>query len=69
MYSANPDLCTDNGAMIAWMGHELQRIEESVDIREFNVDAIPKIPLGSYVSDLSKNDLRNSLKYKKEKRD
>lgn len=45
-------LCTDNAAMIAWMGHELMRCEQDVDIRDMQVDGIPKIPLGSYVRDL-----------------
>ena len=45
-------LCTDNAAMIAWMGHELMRCKQDVDIRDMKVDGIPKIPLGSYVRDL-----------------
>lgn len=45
-------LCTDNAAMVAWMGHELMRAGQDVDIREMNVDAHRRIPLGSYVRDL-----------------
>lgn len=46
--------------MIAWMGHELKRVNEEVDIRNFAVDAIHRIPLGSYASDLHKRDVRNN---------
>ena len=45
-------LCTDNAAMVAWMGHELLRAEQDVDIRQMKVDAHRRIPLGSYVRDL-----------------
>ena len=50
--SNNSDLCTDNAAMIAWMGHELMRAGQDVDIRQMKVDAHRRIPLGSYVRDL-----------------
>lgn len=30
---APPQLCTDNAAMVAWMGHELIRAGQDVDIR------------------------------------
>ena len=33
-------LNTDNAAMIAWMGHELIRNEQDVDIRGIKVDAL-----------------------------
>lgn len=49
---APPRLCTDNAAMIAWMGHELMRAQQDVDIRNMKVDAHRRLPLGSYVRDL-----------------
>lgn len=49
---APPILCTDNAAMIAWMGHELLRAKQDVDIRNLIVDGHRKIPLGSYIRDL-----------------
>jgi len=47
-----PALSTDNAAMIAWMGWELMNAEQDVDIRDVNVNALKKIPLGSYVEGL-----------------
>jgi len=47
-----PALCTDNAAMIAWMGWELMNAEQDVDIRDVTVNALKKIPLGSYVEGL-----------------
>ena len=44
-----PALSTDNAAMIAWMGWELMNAEQDVDIRDVTVNALKKIPLGSYV--------------------
>ena len=35
--------------MIAWMGWELMNAEQDVDIRDVTVNALKKIPLGSYV--------------------
>ena len=51
VYSA-PALSTDNAAMIAWMGWELINAEQDVDIRDVTVNALKKIPLGSYVEGL-----------------
>ena len=45
------DLCTDNAAMIAWMGWELKNSMQDVDIRNIRVDGHKSIPLGSYVRD------------------
>ena len=45
------DLCTDNAAMIAWMGWELKNSIQDVDIRNIRVDGHKSIPLGSYVRD------------------
>lgn len=45
-------MCTDNATMIAWMGWELMNCGQDVDIRELNVNALKKIPLGSYVEGL-----------------
>ena len=48
----NPaSLCTDNAAMIAWMGWELINSGLDVDISKEDIDKIvphTKIPLGSY---------------------
>lgn len=44
-----PHLCTDNAAMIAWMGWELRNADQDVDIRDVTVNALKKLPLGSYV--------------------
>lgn len=44
-----PALSTDNAVMIAWMGWELMNVEQDVDIRDVTVNALKKIPLGSYV--------------------
>jgi len=44
--------CTDNAAMIAWMGHELIRAAQDVDIRDLAVDGHPRLPLGSFVQDM-----------------
>jgi hypothetical protein len=38
--------------MIAWMGWELLNSEQDVDIRDVTVNALRKIPLGSYVEGL-----------------
>ena len=45
-------LCTDNAAMIAWMGWELINAEQDVDIKDKTMNALKKIPLGSYVEGL-----------------
>lgn len=45
------DLCTDNAAMIAWMGWELKNALQDVDIRNIRTDGHRSIPLGSYVRD------------------
>lgn len=46
---SEPQYCTDNASMIAWMGWELINAEQDVDIRDSNVQGIKKMPLGSYV--------------------
>lgn len=38
--------------MIAWMGWELMNAEQNVDIRGHDMNAMKKIPLGSYVEGL-----------------
>ena len=38
--------------MIAWMGWELLNAEQDVDIRDMKVNALKKIPLGSYIEGL-----------------
>ncbi len=38
--------------MIAWMGWELMNAEQDVDIRDVQVHALKRIPLGSYVEGL-----------------
>jgi tRNA A37 threonylcarbamoyltransferase TsaD len=48
-HRASKSLCSDNAAMIAWMGWELKYAEQDVDIRQYNVEALEKIPLGSFV--------------------
>ena len=60
--TAKPELCTDNGAMIAWMGWELKMAQQDVDIRRLKVDGHAKIPLGSYVKDLMKDTGRNKTR-------
>ena len=35
--------------MIGWMGWELVNAEQDVDIRNANVNALKRLPLGSYV--------------------
>ena len=37
MIAAPPSLCTDNAAMIAWMGHELRNVEQDVDLRTLDI--------------------------------
>ena len=59
-----PHLCTDNAAMIAWMGWELMNAEQDVDIRDCTVNALKKIPLGSYVEGFV-NAKSNMPNYKK----
>jgi len=49
IYRASKSLCSDNAAMIAWMGWELKYAEQDVDIRQYNVEALDRIPLGSFV--------------------
>ena len=44
-------LCTDNAAMIGWMGWELKNALQDVDIRTLRVDGHKTIPLGSYIRD------------------
>ena len=46
---SEPQLCTDNASMIAWMGWELINAEQDVDIRDSTVQGIKRLPLGSYV--------------------
>ena len=52
----NPlDLCTDNAAMIAWMGWELINAQMNVDIRsigKFNDLSHNVFPLGNHTQDL-----------------
>jgi hypothetical protein len=38
--------------MIAWMGHELIRAAQDVDIRDLAVEGHPRLPLGSFVQDM-----------------
>ena len=63
VYSA-PFLCTDNAVMIGWMGWELINAEQDVDIRDCVVNALKKIPLGSYVEGFvsSQTDSYNNFK-------
>lgn len=52
---SNPiDLCTDNAAMIAWMGWEMKNNGSNVDLRQFDskINAMAKIPLGSFTEDI-----------------
>lgn len=35
--------------MIGWMGWELMNAEQDVDIRNMNLNALKRLPLGSYV--------------------
>jgi len=46
------ELCTDNGAMIAWMGWELMNAQQDVDIRGLKVQGLKSIPLGNYVDEV-----------------
>lgn len=46
---SEPQLCTDNASMIAWMGWELINAEQDVDISDSTVQGIRRLPLGSYV--------------------
>lgn len=48
-HRASKSLCGDNAAMIAWMGWELKYAEQDVDIRQYNIEALDKIPLGSFI--------------------
>jgi tRNA A37 threonylcarbamoyltransferase TsaD len=50
--TAPVELCTDNAAMIAWMGWELINAEQEFDVRGQDVQGMKKIPLGSYVEGL-----------------
>jgi tRNA A37 threonylcarbamoyltransferase TsaD len=53
--SNNSDLCTDNAAMIAWMGWESINAKMNVDIRKFgkfNDFSHHNFPLGSHSIDL-----------------
>ena len=49
---SQPQYCTDNAAMIGWMGWELLNADQDVCIRDSIVNGIKKIPLGSYVEGL-----------------
>jgi hypothetical protein len=49
---SSPHLCTDNAAMIAWMGWELLNAQQNVDISGSTINALKSIPLGSYVEGL-----------------
>ena len=51
MNACPADLCTDNAAMVAWMGWELKNALQDVDIRDIRTDGHRSIPLGSYVRD------------------
>ena len=46
---SEPRFCTDNAAMIGWMGWELLNAQQDVDIQASTVNALKRIPLGSYV--------------------
>ena len=61
---APPHLCSDNAAMIAWMGWELINAEQDVDIADRTVNALKRIPLGSYVEGFiqSSQDIRGPQK-------
>ena len=51
MLTNPPSLCTDNAAMIAWMGWELKNSRLDVDLSGEDEEKIvphTKIPLGSY---------------------
>ena len=50
---SEPKFCTDNAAMIAWMGWELINAGQAVDLREFEqrIQPLTSIPLGSYIED------------------
>lgn len=52
LLTAPKSLCTDNAAMIAWMGHEMIYAGQDIDIRDVKVDVHKKIPLGSFVKDI-----------------
>ena len=55
--ATNPkEFCTDNAAMIAWMGWEVKNAKMDVDLRKFK-NSIPsisyhKLPLGNHAIDL-----------------
>jgi hypothetical protein len=53
MIRSPPKLCTDNAAMIAWMGWELLNCGQDVDLMEMGDGVIPLtcIPLGSHAED------------------
>jgi hypothetical protein len=50
--------------MIAWMGWELINAEQDVDIADRTVNALKRIPLGSYVEGFiqSSQDIRGPQK-------
>mgnify|MGYP000954013074 CR=1 FL=1 len=52
LLTAPKSLCTDNAAMIAWMGHEVIYAGQDIDIRDVKIDVHRKIPLGSFVKDI-----------------
>lgn len=52
LFATENSLNCDNGAMIAWMGHELRMAGQDVDIRGRKENGHTKIPLGNFVKDL-----------------
>ena len=44
-------MCTDNAAMISWMGWELLNSGKAVNVLGENLQPHVKIPLGNYITD------------------
>ena len=58
---SEPKYCTDNAAMIAWMGWELMNAEQDVNIRDSFIQPMKRIPLGSYVEGFVNFSLPNQI--------
>ena len=49
VFRAQKGLCTDNAAMIAWMGWEAKFAQQDVDMRQYTLEALEQLPLGSFI--------------------
>lgn len=63
---ASKSLCGDNAAMIAWMGWELKYAEQDVDMRQYNIEALESLPIGSFCDKATTMNHKERAQYKAE---